>query len=87
MGKALDKAREFKAESLREVYRFWLGFLEKLILLLLATIVIPFLIEKTEMSSAIRTFWLLLCSGLFVTIIFLGIKLSKLSINSEGGDR
>ena len=86
MGKASNKAREFKAENRRESYKFWLGFLEKLFLPLFATIAIPFSIERSEVFLAIRVFWLSLCACLLIIIFALSSKLSKLSLKSEGGD-
>jgi len=79
MGKALDKVREFEATSRREAYKFWLGFFEKLFLLLFATIVIPFSIGQSNVPIAIAIVWVLLCAGLFIGILALGAKLSKLS--------
>jgi hypothetical protein len=86
MGKTSKRSLEFKAESRREIYKFWLGFLEKVILLVLATIVIPASIARTEIPFTIRIAWLSLGVVLFIVSLVLSVKLSKLSITSEGGE-
>lgn len=86
MGKSLDKAREFEATSRREAYKFWLGFCEKIVLLMLATIIIPWSIGQSEISREIRLWWVLFCAGLVAGIIVVSIKLYKLSLNSKGGE-
>lgn len=86
MGKVSKKTREFEAESRREAYKFWLGFFEKLFLLLFATTVIPFFIEKTQVPLAFRLVWASICLGLFVGILIFAVKLFRLSLNAEGGE-
>jgi len=61
-----------------EVYKLWLAFLEKLILLVLAVVIIPLVIGKMFIPSIIGIIWAFLVIILVVVYIFISFKLRNL---------
>jgi len=61
-----------------QVYKLWLAFLEKLILLVLAVVIIPLVIGKMFIPSIIGIIWAFLVIILVVVYIFISFKLRNL---------
>ncbi len=61
-------------ENKREVYKFWLGFFEKLFLVFVVSIIIPFGVGQLEVPFIVFFSWTLLGLILLVLIAFLSWK-------------
>jgi len=61
-----------------EVYKLWLGFLEKLILLIIAVVIIPLVIGRVFIPSIIGVVWAFLVIILVIVYIFISFKLRNL---------
>ncbi|RMD90099.1 MAG: hypothetical protein D6813_09600, partial [Calditrichaeota bacterium] len=62
------------SENKKDVYKFWLGFFEKLILLLLATIFMPLIIGQFELPAKIVVLISIACLFFLFAIIYISIK-------------
>ena len=58
-------------ESKQEVYKFWLGFFEKLFLVFVVSIIIPFVVGQLEVPFIVFFSWALLGLILLILIAFL----------------
>ncbi|HEX9655228.1 MAG TPA: hypothetical protein VGA99_16110 [bacterium] len=56
-------------ENKREFYKFWLGFFEKTLLVVLVSILVPYFIGQLKMPLAVTFIWSSI-SLLLVTIAF-----------------
>ncbi len=65
-------------ENKREVYKFWLGFLEKVFLLAFASLFIPMFSGKLDLSTKAIILWLVICFLLFVAMFDISLRLWKL---------
>lgn len=68
-----------------ELYKIWLGFIEKLILLILAVVIIPLVIGKVFMPLIIVIIWFVMIIVLAIFYISLSVRLRKLSEQQEKG--
>ena len=72
-----------------ELYRLWLGFIEKLILLILAAVIIPLVIGRVFIPTIIGFIWFAMIIVLAISYIYLSLKLRKLCSqqDKEEGDK
>jgi hypothetical protein len=56
-------------ENKREVYKFWLGFIEKTILVILVSILVPYFIGQLKLPFAATMVWVLI-SLVLATVAF-----------------
>ena len=61
-------------ENKREVYKFWLGFFEKLFLVFIVSIITPFVVGQLEVPFIVFFSWTFLGLILVVLIAFLSWK-------------
>jgi len=61
-------------ENKPEVYKFWLGFFEKLFLVFVVSIIIPFVVGQLEVPFIVFFSWTFLGLILLVLIAFLSWK-------------
>lgn len=62
-----------------EVYKLWLGFLEKLILLLLAAVVIPLIAGTVTLPAVIVIVWFVIGVVLVAFYIILSVRAKRLA--------
>lgn len=75
----MSQSREVDKKTCKlEVYKLWLSFLEKLILLVLAAVIIPLVLGKLLIPTIIGIVWLGLITMLWVIYIFISMKLKNL---------
>ena len=61
-----------------ELYKLWLGFIEKLILLILAAIIIPLVMGKVLIPTVIGFIWFAMIVVLAIFYVYLSQKLRQL---------
>jgi len=61
-----------------ELYKLWLGFIEKLILLILAAVIIPLVIGKVFIPTVIGFIWFGMIVVFTISYVYLSLKLRKL---------
>ena len=66
-----------------KLYRLWLGFLEKLILLLLAAIVIPMVVGAVTLPTTIVVLWLFIGVALVLFYVILSVRAKRLAETLE----
>ena len=64
-----------------EVYKFWLGFCEKVVLLLLATIIVPLLVGRISIPVIVVFVWSFVCILLILFAAALSVRVWKLKNN------
>jgi len=64
-----------------EVYKFWLGFCEKVVLLLLATIIVPLLVGRISIPVVLVFVWSFVCMLLILLAVALSVRVWKLKNN------
>ena len=64
-----------------EVYKFWLGFCEKVVLLLLATIIVPLLVGRISIPVVLVLVWSFVCILLILLAVALSVRVWKLKNN------
>ena len=64
-----------------EVYKFWLGFCEKVVLLLLATIIVPLLVGRISIPVILVFVWSFVCILLILFAAALSVRAWKLKNN------
>ena len=64
-----------------EVYKFWLGFCEKVVLLLLATIIVPLLVGRISIPVIVVFVWSFVCILLILFAVALSVRVWKLKNN------
>ena len=64
-----------------EVYKFWLGFCEKVVLLLLATIIVPLLVGRISIPVVLVLVWSFVCIFLILLAVALSVRVWKLKNN------
>ena len=62
-----------------EVYKLWLGFLEKMFLLLLAVVLVPSVIGTIKLSTLTVVIWSIIGMIIFVAYASLSIKAKRLA--------
>jgi len=58
-------------DNKREVLRFWLGFLEKIILIVLVSVLLPLFIGKLDIPFFATWGWGLICLTLLLLVVLL----------------
>ena len=61
-----------------ELYKLWLGFIEKLILLILVAVIIPLVIGKVFIPIIMGFIWFSMIIVLAASYVYLSLKLRKL---------
>lgn len=69
-----------------ELYKLWLGFLEKLVLLILAAVIIPLVMGKVLIPMAVGIVWFILVVILVLVYVVLSLRLRKLCQTLPEGD-
>jgi len=64
-----------------EVYKFWLGFCEKVVLLFLATIIVPLLVGRISIPVVLVLVWSFVCIFLILLAVVLSVRVWKLKNN------
>ena len=67
------------------VYKFWLGFSEKIILLLLATVIIPLVVGRISIPVVVIFVWSFVCILLVLFAAVLSVRVWKLRNNGGEG--
>jgi len=62
-----------------EVYKLWLGFLEKLVLLLLAAVVIPLIAGTVTLPVFVVILWFIIGAVLVVFYAVLSVRAKRLA--------
>jgi hypothetical protein len=75
----MAKPRASYPENRKEVYKFWLGFCEKFVVLLFAAVIIPHLLGQLKYSSVLLIIWIAFILVLFMTMTYISRRLWFLS--------
>ena len=70
-----------------ELYKLWLGFLERVILLLLAAIVIPMVVGAVSLPASIVISWLFIGVALVLFYVILSVRAKRLAEALEEEDK
>ncbi len=65
-------------ENKRDFYKFWLGFVEKIIIVLLVSILVPLFIGQVEISFLATFIWGVIFFVLIIATVIVSLKLWKL---------
>ncbi|MGH7455623.1 MAG: hypothetical protein ACRENG_29985 [bacterium] len=71
----MAKPRTTHPENRKEVYKFWLGFFEKITVLVFAVVILPTFIGQLQYYPALVVVWTSLIVVLIAAMIFLSRKL------------
>ncbi len=79
----MEKSRVSYPENQKEVYKFWLGFLEKVTIVLVTVVIIPRVIGQLKYSAALLILISIVILLLLGTKTFLSRRLWYLSKNEK----
>jgi len=71
----MEKRRMSYPENRKEVYKFWLGFVEKIAVLISAVIIIPRVVGQLNYSFALVLIWLFVFFLLCSVMMFLSLRI------------
>jgi len=71
----MAKSRTSYPENRKDVYKFWLGFCEKFVILLFAAVVIPHIVGQLKYSSELLIIWVAFIFVLFATMTYISRRL------------
>lgn len=71
----MEKRRTSYPENRKEVYKFWLGFVEKIAVLVSAVIIIPRMIGQLNYSFALVIIWMIVFFVLCSVMMFLSLRI------------
>jgi L-asparagine transporter-like permease len=70
----MAKARVSHSENRKEVYKFWLGFFEKVAVLVFAVVILPTFIGQLQYYPALVIIWISFIFALVAAMIYLSRK-------------
>jgi hypothetical protein len=73
--KIIAKLRNSYPENRKEVYKFWLGFCEKFVVLLFAAVIIPHIVGQLKYSSELLIIRVIFILVLFTTMTYISRRL------------
>jgi hypothetical protein len=79
----MEKRRTSQPENQKEVYKFWLGFVEKIAVLISAVIIIPRVIGQLNYSFVLVIMWVIVFILLCSVLMFLSLRIWYLPKDDE----
>lgn len=83
----MDKVRVSHPENRKEVYKFWLGFFEKVAVLVFAVVIIPSVIGQLKYPSSLVGLWSGVIFIFLAVMIWLSRNLWYLPKDEKSADR